>query len=174
MLCRSIIAALVTYAFVHASAQSPSTPSGLGIGAIKAYEGTWKFSSVSLDTPYSKAGKDEKVLRNDCWRSASYYVCNQFVDGVSQLLIVYTYDQQRNVYTSYLVPLDGTAASSGTLEINGDTWTYPWEVTENGSKVYVRVVNVFKSPESILYRREFSRDKVNWTVMATGNEVRTK
>ncbi len=165
-------------ACVQGSAQSKSAQSAApatsaaGIAAIEVYKGTWKFSSVTLDTAHSKAAKDEKVLRNDCWRSAGYYACNQFLDGKSQDLIVFTYHPDRNLYTTYIVPLDGSAASSGTLEIRGDTWTYPWEATEHGATVYYRVVNIFTSRNSIQFRSEFSTDKVTWTPTATGSEVR--
>jgi hypothetical protein len=159
---------------VHGSSQSPapSAPAPAGIAAIEVYKGTWKVSSVTLDTPHSKAGKDEKTLRNDCWRSAGYYACNQFVDGKSQVLIVYTYNPDRNRYTTYIVPQDGSPASSGTLQIQGDTWIYPWEVTDKGTTVYHRVVNIVKSPNSIQFRSEFSTDKTNWTPTMTGSEVR--
>jgi hypothetical protein len=167
-----LAATLILAACIHSSAQSPSAPAPTGIAAIEAYKGTWKFSSVTLDTPHSKAAKDEKVLRNDCWRSAGYYACNQFLDGNSQDLIVFTYHQDRNLYTTYIIPLDGSASSSGTLEIHGDTWIYPWEVTEKGTTVYYRVVNIFKSPTSIQFRSEFSTDKQTWTPTATGTEVR--
>jgi hypothetical protein len=159
-------------ACVQGAAQSPSAPAATGIAAIEAYKGTWKFSSVTLDTPHSKAAKDEKVLRNDCWRSAGYYACNQFLDGTSQALLVFTYHPDKDLYTSYVIPQDGSAAHSGTLEIHGDTWIFPWEVTDKGATVYYRVVNIFKSPTSISFRSEFSTDKVTWTPTATGSEVR--
>jgi hypothetical protein len=167
-----ILAALILSTCLYASTQSPSAPSRSGIAAIEAYKGTWKVSSVTLDTIHSKAAKDEKTLRNDCWGSGAYYACHQFVDGQSQVLIVYTYHQDRNLYTTYIIPQDGSTASSGTLEIRGDTWIYPWEVTENGSTVYYRVVNIFKSPTSIQFRTEFSTDKQTWTPTTTGTEVR--
>jgi hypothetical protein len=167
-----LIAALILAACLRCSAQSPSTPSSTGIAAIEAYKGTWKFSSVTLDTPHSKAAKDEKTLRNDCWRSAGYFACNQFLDGKSQDLIVFTYHEDKNLYTTYIVLLDGSAASSSTLEIHGDTWIYPWQVTEKGTTTYFRVVNIFKSPTSIQFRSEFSPDKSTWTTTATGTELR--
>jgi len=144
-----------------------------GIAAIEGYKGTWKLRADSLNTAHSKAGHDENEIRNDCWRSGSYYACNQYVDGDSKILLVFTFDAAKKIYTSYLVPADGSAAASGHLEIQGDTWIYPWENNEDGHTVYYRVVNVFKSPRSIEYRREFSTDKVNWVVMAHGSEVRT-
>ena len=170
-----IAAVLILAACVHGSAQSPSAPaaaSASGIAAIEAYKGTWKISTVTVDTAHSKAAKDEKVLRNDCWRSAGYYACNQFLDGKSQDLIVFTFHEDKNLYTTYIVPLDGSAASSGTLEIHGDTWIYPWESTEKGITTYFRVINVFKSPTTIQFRSEFSSDKQTWTPTATGTEVR--
>ena len=54
-----LAAALILAACLHASAQSPSTPPRTGIAAIEAYKGTWKVSSVTLDTAHSKAAKDE-------------------------------------------------------------------------------------------------------------------
>lgn len=167
-----IAATLILAACIHGSAQSPATISPAGIAAIEAYKGTWKISTVARDTAHSKAAHDEKVLRNDCWRSAGYYACNQFLDGVSQALLVFTYSQDKNLYTSYVIPQDGSAAHSGTLEIHGDTWIYPWDVTENGPTVYYRVVNIFTSRNSIQFRSEFSADKQTWTPTATGTEVR--
>lgn len=169
-----ILAVGILCACIHGSAQSPSpsSPPPPGIAAIEAYKGTWKFSSVTLDTPHSKAAKDEKTIRNDCWRSGGYFACHQFVDDQSQALIVYTYHLDKKLYTTYIIPQDGSASSSGTLEIHGDTWTYPWEVTQNGITTYFRVINIFKSPTSIQFRSEFSTDKLTWTPTATGTEVR--
>ena len=167
-----IAATLILAACIPGAAQSPSAPPNKGIAAIEAYKGTWKISTVTLDTAHSKAAHDEKVLRNDCWRSAAYYACNQFLDGTSQALLVFTYHPDKNLYTSYVIPQDGSAAHSGTLEIHGDTWIFPWEVTENGTTVYYRVVNIFTSRNSIQFRSEFSTDKQTWTPTATGTELR--
>jgi hypothetical protein len=155
-------------------AQTTAGSQGEPIAAIRAYEGTWKLKSDTLETPHSKAGHDEKEIRNDCWRSGGYYACNQYVDGDSKILLVFTFDAGKKIYTSYLVPADGRPASSGVLQIQGDTWIFPWENTEEGHVVYYRVVNVFKSPKLIEYRREFSTDKANWTGMDRGTEVKIK
>src|ERR1700742_5024133 len=113
-------AILILSACLHASAQSQPQPQSslpapaptqTGLDALSAYQGTWKFTSTTLDTPHSKSSHDEKILRNDCWRSSSYFACNQFLDGKSQDLIVFTYHEDKNLYTTYIVPLDGSAAS---------------------------------------------------------------
>jgi hypothetical protein len=163
---------LLGVCFFAAAGQSlPKTPSD-DITVIQAYEGTWKIQIDTVDTEHSKAGHEETVLRNDCWRSGGYYACNQYVNGDSKVLIVFTYDPTKKTYTSYQVPPNGDAASSGVLEIKEKVWTFPWEQTVDGKTTHYRVVNVFDSPRRIKYRREFSADQTNWTVMATGNELR--
>ncbi len=173
--CDSFVAAALLVASLSPAWAQPATASSTyGVAAIEAYKGTWKLNSDSLNTAHSKAGHDENVIRNDCWRSGDYFACNQYVDGESKALLVFTFNAAKNIYTSYVVPADGSPASSGHLEIQGDTWIYPWETSEEGHTLYFRVVNVFKSPSLIDYRREFSTDKVNWVVMARGTEVKSK
>ncbi len=69
-----------------------------GIDAIQAYAGTWKTQMEHFDTAYSKAGKESSTLRNDCWKSGGYYVCDQFVNGESKALIVFTYNDKDKTY----------------------------------------------------------------------------
>jgi hypothetical protein len=141
-----------------------------GIDKISAYAGTWKTETEHFATPYSKAGKESSTLRNDCWRSAGFYACDQFVNGESKALIVFTYNSKEDSYISYPIPTDGSPASSGKLLIQGNVWTFPWEDKDNGKTVFFHVVNVFTSPGQIEYRQEFSTDNTHWTVMAKGLE----
>ena len=141
-----------------------------GIDKMKAYEGTWKITIVSYNTEFSKAGTDTSTLRNECWLSAAFFVCNQFVNGDSKVLIIFTYDAKQKIYNTYNVAAQSGPGGSGKLLIDGNTWTFPWEDNEDGKTIYFRVVNVFTAPDSIEYRKEFSRDKVQWTLMARGSE----
>ncbi|MDQ2866251.1 MAG: hypothetical protein M3R51_08490 [Candidatus Eremiobacteraeota bacterium] len=143
-----------------------------GIDTITAYAGTWQSHVVHYKTAYSKARTETTHLRNDCWRSAGYFACDQFLEGASKALIVFTYDTAHNVYHTYAVPTDGTPASSGKLLIAGNTWTFPWKDTDKGRTVYGRVVNIFSAPNTIEYRQEYSYDKAHWTVTARGTEHR--
>lgn len=137
---------------------------------ITAYAGTWKIQTEHFNTAFSKAGKESSTLHNDCWRSAGFYACDQFVDGESKALIVFTYDAKEGVYRSYPIPSGGGEAGSGKLIIRGNEWTFPWESTDGGKTTYFRVVNVFPGPDAIEYRQEFSTDKIHWTLMARGSE----
>ena len=172
---REIALSVAAFFFLLVVTSSPAlAASTAGIDAISAYAGTWKSQIESLDTPHSKADHEETSLRNDCWKSGGYFACNQYVNGESKVLIVFTCDSAGHACTSYQVPPDGSEPGSGKLLIDGNTWIFPWQQTEHGKTTYYRVVNVFKSPTQIEYRREFSPDKTNWTIMARGNEVKLK
>jgi len=162
-----------------AAAQAPQPPPKIavqqptaGIDAIMAYAGTWKVQGERFTTPYSTAGKEDTTLRNECWKSGGYVVCNQIVNGESKVLIVYTYSDLLKMYTSYPIPPNGEAASAGRLQIVGNVWTFPWEVTQGGTTTYFHVVNVFSGSDHIEYAQEFSPDNVHWTRMAKGSETK--
>ena len=162
------------------TAQAPQPPPKVvtqqptaGIDAIMAYAGTWKVQGERFATAHSDAGKEDATLRNDCWKSGAYVACNQYVNGESRVLLVFTYSDLLKMYTSYPIPLNGEAANAGRLQIVGNVWTFPWEVTRDGVTTYFRVVNVFTSTDHIDYEQEFSKDNVHWTTMAKGSDTKT-
>jgi len=138
-----------------------------------AYAGVWKVETDHFDTPYSKMSHVSSTVKNVCWRSGGYVACNQMVNGESTVLLVFTYVEKQNSYTTYQIPQGGGEPGSGKLFIDGNTWEFPWKVTGQGSVTYFRVVNVFTAPDQIEYRQEFSADKEHWTVMAKGTEKKT-
>ncbi len=152
----------------------PGPTAARGIHAISAYEGTWKTEIEHFATRFSKPGKESKTIRNDCWRSGSFFACAQFIDGESKALIVFTYQSTNDTYNSYPIPADGGQAGSGKLIVKGNVRTFPWEDTEQGKTIYFQVVNVFTALGEIEYRQEFSTDKMHWTVSARGRERNIK
>ena len=161
--------AILSFISVAAFAAGPQ-----GLDRVMAYAGTWKTEVRHLDTPFSKAGSEAKTLRNDCWRSSGFFACNQIVDGDSKALLVFMYDPKTDRYTSYPIPAGGGEVHPGSLLIQGDTWTFPWDYTEGGKTTHFRVVNVWSSPDSIEFRQEYSADGEHWTLMAEGHEARVK
>ena len=143
-----------------------------GIDAITVYAGTWKVQGERFATAYSQAGKEDRTLHNDCWKSGAYYACNQFVDGESKALLIFTYNDKEKMYTTYQIPHGGAAAGSGKLQIAGNIWTFPWQVTMGETTMYFHVVNVFTGTDRIDYAQEFSNDNVHWNSMARGSETR--
>lgn len=148
----------------------PDKPAGIDV--IRAYEGTWAVSIQYFDTPHSKASVEKSTLHNDCWKSGGYFACNQYVNGESKVLLVFTYDQGKNEYTSYQIPPGGAEPGSGKLLIDGDRWIFPWQTGQGPNTTYFRVVNIFTGPDKIEFRQEYSTDQVQWTLTGQGNETK--
>ncbi len=165
-----LLATAVTIALAS-SAAAQTTHSPTGVDAIHAYAGTWKTTIDHLDTPYSKAGHEESTLVNDCWKSGSYLACRQIVNGDPKILLVFTCRDAHDC-TSYQIPADGGNPGSGKVQLDGNTWVFPWEQTDRGKTTYFRVVNVWSSEKTIDFRQEFSTDQVQWTRMASGHEIK--
>src|SRR5271165_3401419 len=154
------------------AAVSQSVPSSLD--KVAAYAGTWKTEIEHLDTKFSKARKESIGIRNDCWSTEGYFACHQFIDGKPSALLVFTYNAKDDVYKSYVIPSDGGDVNTAKLLIKGNVWTFPWEdKDEAGKTYYFQVVNVWSGPNTIEYRREFSEDKVHWTLAAKGHESKS-
>src|SRR5262249_29217523 len=124
-----VIGIVTVLAFGQAAAQAPQPPPKVdvqqptvGIDAIQAYAGTWKVTGERFSTLFSTAGKEDTTLRNDCSKIGDYMACNQYVDGQSKVLIVYTYSDLLKMYTTYPIPRNGEAASAGRLQIVGNVW----------------------------------------------------
>jgi hypothetical protein len=165
---------LIAWCFFAATAAYGATPKSSPLDALRIYAGTWKVEFTHLDTPFSKAGKESHTLKNDCWRSGEFYACNQFVDGESKALLVFTYNAKDKSYVSYPIVVGSDAAHAGKLTIKDDVWTFPWEASDKGKTTHFRVINTFKSAQAIDFRQEYSDDGEHWLLMASGHERRQK
>lgn len=145
---------------------------GDAIGKIGVYAGAWKSRIVHYQTTYTKARIENLAVRNDCWRSSSYYVCDQFVNGKSAAFIVYTYNASQRLYHLQVISKDGNPPVSGVLTIEGNTWTFPWQYSDKGKVVFIRIVNIFSNRDTIDFHEGFSFDKIHWTATADGVERR--
>lgn len=161
--------------FSLAQAQSPAAVApASALDVFAAYAGTWQSDIQYQDTPYSKQSEAKYQLRNDCWRSAGFYACDQFVDGASKALLVFMYDARKG-YSSYPIPAEGAeSVHPGPINIEGKVWTFPWELKKDGKTTYFHVVNTWTSQDSIEFRQEYSEDGKQWRTMAEGHEVRVK
>lgn len=145
-------------------------PLPAGLDKIAEYAGTWKTETGHFDTLFSKAGRDSATIKNDCWRSGDYYACDQYLNGKSKALLIYTYDAKDDTYTVYPITAGEDDVQTGKLIIHGNVWTFPWETKEKGKIVYFRVTNIFTALDTIEYREEYSLDKAHWYPMAQGYE----
>lgn len=167
-----------TQAAPNPGVQNPAAPlTGMqpatGIDALAPYSGVWKIHTEQFDTPHSKASVADNTLRNACWKNGPYFACNQYIDGVSKVLLIFTFVPAETRFATYQVPLDGGQPGSGKLFVFGNVWIFPWDSTDGDKPIHFRVVNTFSAPDRIEYRQEFSTDNDHWTVMAKGVETKT-
>lgn len=156
------------------SVAGAATTGAEGIDAIGAYAGTWRTQIITLKTPYSTARKEASTLTNDCWHSHEFFACQQLVNGESKAFIVFAYNAKDKSYSSYPIAPGADSVHRSNLVIAGNVWTYPWQEVERGKTMHFRVVNVFTSPGTIQFRKEYSADEKHWTLMATGQEHRVR
>jgi hypothetical protein len=171
-LCCLILGLTAARAEVPAAATATPAAQG-GLDVLAAYAGPWHVEIHFLETPYSHARDTAYKLRNDCWRSAGFYACDQFVDGQSKVLVVYSYDSTRG-YSSFPIPAGTDQVHVGHLDIQDKVWTFPWKVAKDGKTTYFHVINTWDSPDSIQFRQEYSADGQQWTLMAQGHETRIR
>lgn len=173
----ALAAAFACVADAHAAAAAPAPAPARndGVDIVGAYAGTWKIEITHLHTapgrPHEE-GHQTTVVKNDCWRNAEFSVCHQNVDGDSKALLVFAYGAKDGTYATYPIAIGADTVHRGTLIIQGNTWTFPWEETEHGKRIFFRIVNVFTSQDTIEYRAEYSVDRVRWIQTATGRERR--
>jgi hypothetical protein len=145
-----------------------------GIDRMTVLAGTWKTDGQAFDTDFSRAGHDTSTLRNDCWRSGEFYSCDQYVNGKSKALIVFSFNASDGTYNTYAIRSGGAPATSGKLKIDGDTWTYENPQDPGSQPPYFRTVNVLEDFTTIHFAVEYTRDNLHWITMNQGVEIKQK
>jgi hypothetical protein len=142
------------------------------VGVFARYAGTWKMELTHVQTPYSKPSAEKMTVKNDCWRSEIFYVCDQIIDGEPKALIVFFYNAEEKRYGTFPITAHSDNLHPGDVLVDGKTVTFPWQINDNGKGIYMRIVNTFTNPDTIEFRQEYSEDDATWTVMAKGTELR--
>lgn len=156
-----------------ALATAADAPAPAPLDRLNVFAGTWKSDTRTFETPYSHEGSGSVTLVNQCWKAGAFFVCNQSVDGVSRVMLVFSY-KGGDTYSEVEVPADTGVGSTGTLVVSGGLWTWPGQFHKLGQVVYVRTVNIYNGTDSLDYREEYSNDQVEWAPMATGHETRVR
>lgn len=168
-------AVLLTVAAASAAAAGKTAaPSAEGVVTFARYAGTWSMELHRLETPYSKPSNETMTLRNDCWHSEIFYVCDQIIDGTPKALIVFFYNADEKRFGTFPITAGSDALHPGDVVVDGNTITFPWQINDNGKGIYMRIVNTFATPDQIDVRQDYSEDGKNWKPIATGVEHRQK
>lgn len=167
-----LMAAALALPVLGSAADAPPNPTP-DLDRLAVFAGSWKSELENYDTPYSSAASVSSTLVNQCWKAGAFFMCNQSVNGVSRVLLVFTYKSGDSFSVTY-VPADGGHAISGTVIVAGGVWTFPGQSTKLGQTVYFRTVNIYSNPDNIDFREEFSTDQQNWTLMSKGHQSRIR
>jgi hypothetical protein len=134
--------------------------------------GTWKMQINYVESAHSKARQESMTVKNDCWRSDFFYVCNQIIDEKSRALIVFFYDPVAKRYGSYPIAVGADTVHPANVLVDEKSITFPYDMQDNGKPVHMRIVNTFTTPDTIDFKQEYSEDGQKWIAMATGVEHR--
>lgn len=136
------------------------------------YAGTWKMQLTYVDSAHSKARSETMTVKNDCWHSDNFYVCNQIIDDKSRALVVFFYDPVAKRFGSYPISVGADTVHPANVLVDERSITFPYDIQDNGKTVHMRIINKFTAADSLNFKQEYSEDGQNWVTMATGVEHR--
>jgi len=135
---------------------------------VATYDGAWALAS-----PHTLAGpgKSDSIV-NHCNRTASYYTCEQIVNGKPTALLVFVPADAPLTYHTQTVLPDGYSTGRGDLTIAGDHWTFSGKDSEDGKTTWFRTENYFTGRDKIHFEQYESSDGKTWEMKNSGGEVR--
>jgi hypothetical protein len=169
---------------------SPTSPAGQGENTARAgktanpahdpyaplrlYEGKWDVVPTSGDKP-----AETVHVENHCAKAGEFFTCNQFVNGKNMALVVFlplhSLENGGYAYHNQALGVEGGGSGSwGNLEIAGDRWLYSSDETDNGKKIYHRIINVFSGPDKAHFEVQRSEDGIKWATTTSGDEARAQ
>ena len=154
----------------HRAAPADVASAANDVGVFARYAGTWQMQLTKVQTPYSKPSSESMTVKNDCWRSEIFYVCDQIIDGTPKALIVFFHNAEEKRFGSFPLTASSDVVHPGDVLVEGNTITFPWQINDNGKTISMRIVNTFTTADTMDFRQEYSEDGQKWMPMATGTE----
>jgi len=135
------IAIMVAAFASSAYAQKAETDAAAATKKLGAFLGKWNTSATF-------ASGEKATTELECrWSAQGYFlVCEQHVKLGSReqhQLTVYSYNSGDNTYQYATFSDPGMKPSSGTVEINGNVWTYNSSFENHGKTTQIRNTNEF-------------------------------
>jgi len=180
--CRTLIASsllLVSCAAVTPAQTSTAPPKpGPEARKLAAFVGEWTIEgSLPAGAMGSSGGKTTGTASCE-WVSEKFGVfCRENVPfpGGGDLTDVYmvAYDETAKNYFFTQVSAGGVIWT-GRGKVNGDTWVWMVDSTEDGKPIHFRFTEKFTSPDSYDFKNEVGESADSMKVMMDGKETRTK
>lgn len=138
-----------------------------GAAVLARYGGTWQITHAG-----AKSDAKPDVLVNQCAAVGRYFACQQTTNGSAGGLLVFVPAPDPGHYFTQTILPEGRATGRDELHIKGDQWTYSSRRDGGGRTTFYRNVNTFIGRNRIHFEQGQSTDGTEWTVQASGEEVR--
>lgn len=139
---------------------------------LGAFLGKWQSEGIFADGT-------QVVSSLECrWSAqADFLVCEQAIKmsgGDHHQLTIYSYNSKDQNYSYTTLGDPGARPSSGTLQINGNLWTYSASFERDGKMVQIRTTNEFTTTKSESFKVESSDDGgTTWKAQLRGTAHKT-
>jgi len=148
------------------------------VAKLGAFVGRWKIEGSTVDSPFGKAAKSSTIATCNWSRNGYFVICDEAIQspaGPQDTLFIFGYNTEQKGYMCYGIDSPGGEPYSVRLIIDGNTWTYPAEFKRQDKTIKFRTINMFKSPDLVLYKTEYSDDGgASWHTSGEGTETRIK
>jgi len=134
---------------------------------LDAFVGRWKTEGA-----FTTGQKTSTRLECRWSPMGGFLVCEQLVNlggGEHRQFTVYSYDSKAGTYSYTTLADPGAKPTSGTVEINGNLWTYNSSFEAQGKKTLIRTTNEFTDPKTEIFKVMSSDDGgVTWKMALQG------
>jgi Protein of unknown function (DUF1579) len=172
MLRRMATLALLTCMALLGRCLGANDSSGDPVKNLGAFEGKWH-------TEGTLANGDKTQSDMECrWTPQTrYLICDQQVNiggTLSDQLTVYGYEPAAHNYYYSTFQERSFGPSTGTLQIQGNVWTYNSAFERKGKRTQIRTTNEFIDPKTEIFKVAFSDDGGStWKEMMQGTAHKT-
>ncbi len=138
---------------------------------MDVWVGTWESQTQVMTTPYSEAASVTSEMTCTWSPHHGFILCDHLmngVNGVSNSLSVYTYDEANKTYKFFGVDKDDSPREVP-MQVKGNVWSFGTEVKNQDKTIMFLTNDEFLSDKVMHFRTEFSEDNGrNWKELNQG------
>jgi hypothetical protein len=131
----------------------------------------WESQTQVMTTPYSEAASVTSEMTCTWSPHHGFILCDHLmngVNGVSNSLSVYTYDETNKTYKFFGVDKDDSPREVP-MQVKGNIWSFGTEVKNQDKTIMFLTNDEFLSDKVMHFRTEFSEDNGrNWKELNQG------
>ena len=172
----AVLVCLLICAVATAQVPPASPKPGSQQKKFEAFVGTWSYEGMTK----TASGPGGKITGTDAYRMlpGGFFLEHHWDEksptGPIQGTEIWAYDPVKKAYT-YNYYSNSGEFGSGTITINGNTWTFLGTgITFDRKNSYTRWISTFTSPTSFTVKAEFSSDGKTFTPGFEAKFTKTK